>query len=96
MEISYIFAGETAVDVELALFKLKKILACNTLLLEGGSIINGAFERVDAVDELSLVVAPVIAGKDAKPLFMDSEIASFELIKVENEKGNLVLNYRRK
>ncbi|MBQ9761288.1 MAG: RibD family protein [Clostridia bacterium] len=96
MEISYIFAGETAVDVELALFKLKKILACNTLLLEGGSIINGAFERVDAVDELSLVVAPVIAGKDAKPLFMDSEIASFELIKVENENGNLVLNYRRK
>ncbi len=96
MEIPYIFAGEDAIDVELALFKLKNIIGCNTLLLEGGSILNGAFERGEAVDELSLVVAPVIAGKDSKPLFMDADIASFELVKAENENGNLVLNYRRK
>ena len=96
MEIPYIFAGETAIDVELALFKLKNIIGCETLLLEGGSIINGAFERVGAVDELSLVVAPVIAGKDSKPLFTDSDIASFELVRLDNENGNLVLNYQRK
>lgn len=95
MEIPYIFAGDTAIDVELALFKLKNIIGCETLLLEGGSIINGAFERAGAVDELSLVVAPVIAGKDSKPLFMDSDIASFELVGAENENGNLVLNYKR-
>ena len=95
MEIPYIFAGKTAIDVELALFKLKNIIGCNSLLLEGGSIINGAFERAGVVDELSLVVAPVIAGKDSKPLFMDSDIASFELVKAENENGNLVLNYKR-
>ena len=58
MEIPYIFAGEKSIDVELALFKLKNIIGCNALLLEGGSIINGAFERAGAVDELSLVVAP--------------------------------------
>jgi riboflavin biosynthesis pyrimidine reductase len=96
MEIPYIFAGETAIDVELALFKLKNIIGCDTLLLEGGSIINGAFERAGVVDELSLVVAPVVAGKDSKPLFMDSDIENFELVKVENENGNLVLNYKRK
>ena len=95
MEIPYIFAGDTAIDVELALFKLKNIIGCETLLLEGGSIINGAFERAGAVDELSLVVAPVIAGNDSKPLFMDSDIASFELVGAENENGNLVLNYKR-
>ena len=95
MEIPYIFAGKTAIDVELALFKLKNIIGCNSLLLEGGSIINGAFERAGVVDELSLVVAPVIAGKDSKPLFMDSDIASFELVKAENENGNLVLNYKK-
>ena len=77
------------------MFKLKNIIGCNSLLLEGGSIINGAFERAGVVDELSLVVAPVIAGKDSKPLFMDSDIASFELVKAENENGNLVLNYKR-
>ena len=96
MEIPYIFAGETSIDVEIALFKLKNIIGCEALLLEGGSIINGAFERAGAVDELSLVVAPVIAGKDSKPLFMDSDIANFELIGAENENGNLVLNYKRK
>ena len=96
MEIPYIFAGKTAIDVELALSKLKNIIGCETLLLEGGSIINGAFERVGAVDELSLVVAPVVAGKDSKPLFMDCDITSFELVKCENENGNLVLNYKRK
>ena len=96
MEIPYIFAGETSIDVELALFKLKNKIGCETLLLEGGSIINGAFERAGVVDELSLVVAPMIAGKDSKPLFMDSDMASFELVKSENENGNLVLNYKRK
>ena len=96
MEIPYIFAGETAIDVELALFKLKNIIGCEILLLEGGSIINGAFERAGAIDELSLVVAPIIAGKDSKPLFMDSDILNFELIKADNKNGNLVLNYKRK
>ena len=96
MEIPYIFVGETAIDVELALFKLKTIIGCETLLLEGGSIINGAFERAGVVDELSLVVAPMIAGKDSKPLFMDSDIENFELVKAENDNGNLVLNYKRK
>ncbi|MBE6544038.1 MAG: RibD family protein [Ruminococcaceae bacterium] len=95
MEIPYIFAGKTSIDVELALFKLKNIIGCEGLLLEGGSILNGAFARAGVVDELSLVVAPVIAGKDSKPLFMDSDLTSFELVKAENENGNLVLSYKK-
>lgn len=96
LEIPYVFAGANSIDVELALFKLKNIIGCETLLLEGGSIINGAFERAKAIDELSLVVDPVIADKNSKPLFWDSEIMKFELSKVENTDGILVLNYRRK
>lgn len=96
MGISYIFAGETAIDVTLALAKLKRLIGCNTLLLEGGSIINGAFERAGAVDELSLVMTPMVAGKDGKPLFTDADISDFELIHAENEKGNLILHYRKK
>ncbi|MBQ3015649.1 MAG: dihydrofolate reductase family protein [Clostridia bacterium] len=94
-KISYIFAGESSIDVKLALSKLKSIFGCKTLLLEGGSIINGSFERADAVDELSLVVAPIVADKDSKPLFMDSAISKYELVKAENENGNLILNYKR-
>ncbi len=95
MEIPYIFAGETEIDIDFALFKLKNIIGCEKLLLEGGSIINGAFLRADAVDELSLLTAPVVGGKDDKPLFSESVLRSFELKKAETTNGNLVLNYRR-
>ncbi len=96
MEIPYIFAGETEIDVELALFKLKNIIGCERLLLEGGSIINGAFQRADAIDELSLVVAPVIADKHDKPLFMDSILSDFELVSAESVEGNVVMKYKKK
>ena len=96
MEIPYIFAGETEIDAELALFKLKNIVGCETLLLEGGSIVNGYFQRADVIDEISLVVAPVTGEKDDKPLFMDSVISEYELIKAEKINGNVVLNYKKR
>lgn len=96
MGIPYIFAGEDKIDIEFALFKLKNIIGIDTLLLEGGSIINGAFQRTNTIDELSLVVAPVIADKDDKPLFMDSTVTDFELTKTETKDGALILNYKRK
>lgn len=96
LEIPYIFAGETEIDVDFALFKLKNIIGCDTLLLEGGSIINGSFQRADAIDELSLVTAPVVASSDGRPLFTDSIISDFELTESECINGCLVLNYKRK
>ena len=96
MEIPYIFAGETEIDVGIALEKLTSMAGCETLLLEGGSIINGAFQRAGMIDELSLVIAPIIAGKDDKPLFMDSVLSDFELIKADNIKGNVIVNYKKR
>lgn len=94
--IPYIFAGETDIDVNLALFKLRNIFGIDMLLLEGGSIINGSFLRADVIDELSLVVAPVIADEKDKPLFTDSELADFELAKVSQIENVVVLNYLKK
>lgn len=96
INIPYIFAGKDEIDVNLALFKLKNFIGCETLLLEGGSILNGSFQRADAIDELSLVVAPIVAGKDDKPLFMNGTNSNYELIESENINGNLVLNYKKK
>ncbi len=93
--IPYIFAGKTEIDVETALFKLKNIIGAETLLLEGGSILNGAFQRSDSIDELSLVVAPVVADKNDKPLFTDSTTMDFELIKSNIKDGVLTGNFRR-
>lgn len=96
MEIPFIIAGETEIDVNLALCKLKNIVGAETLLLEGGSIINGSFQRADVIDELSLVTAPIVADKNDKPLFTDSSSQNFELTKAEAVNGNLILNYKRK
>lgn len=96
MEIPYIFAGKSAIDVKTALSKLYTLIGADTLLLEGGSVINGAFQRADAIDELSLVVAPVVAGADSKPLFTNSSISDFELLSADADNGGLYLSYKRK
>lgn len=94
--VSYIFAGKTEMQIPLALEKLKNLFNIEKLLLEGGSIINGAFEREDVIDELSLVVAPIIADKDGKPLFWESKAATYEL-KEMKQMGNSVfwMNYKK-
>lgn len=95
MNIPYIFAGKEKIDVNIALSKLKNLIGADTLLLEGGSIINGAFLRGEAVDELSLVMAPVIADKNDKPLFMESKACNFKLINTKIRDGVIILNYKR-
>lgn len=97
MEIPYIFAGETEIDVKIALEKLKNLIGISSLLLEGGSIVNGYFERAGVIDELSLVVAPVIAAAEDKPLFMDSTISDFELKEIKQHDNSVVwMNYMKK
>lgn len=96
MGIPYIFAGNTEINIEEALFKLKAYFGINKLLLEGGSILNGAFQRAGVIDELSLVVAPLVADAEDKPLFMDSTLENYSLEDVRYQNGALWLNYRRK
>lgn len=93
--IAYVFAGEDEIDVPLALSKLKNLFHCETLLLEGGSIVNGYFQRADVIDEISLVVAPIVGEKDDKPLFDSAVKSQFSLSKAEEKSGNLILNYKR-
>lgn len=93
--VSYVFAGKKEIDVKLALQKLKSKLEIDSLLLEGGSIINGAFQRADVIDELSLVVAPITADKNDKPLFMKGTVSGFELVESKVKNGVSVLNYKR-
>jgi len=67
--VSYIFAGESVLDLHLALTKLRLLFDIRTLLLEGGSILNGAFHQAGLIDEVSLVIAPITADETDKPLF---------------------------
>lgn len=81
--ISYIFAGEFDIDLNIALEKLKRYFGIEHLLLEGGSILNGSFEREGLIDELSLVVAPVTGSAEDMPLFDNGISDSFTLVSAE-------------
>ena len=67
----------------------------NCLLLEGGSIVNGYFQRADVIDELSLVVAPIIADSKDKPLFMDSTSDDFKLKEIKQYGDVVWMNYKK-
>lgn len=96
IDVSYIFAGKKDLDLPLALDKLNRLFGIKNLLLEGGSVINGAFQRADLIDELSLTVAPITASAGDKPLFFDSVNSNYALINVKQfEGGVLWLNYKK-
>ena len=95
MGIPYIFAGDAEMDVEEALYKLKSYFGIKTLLLEGGSILDGAFQRASVIDELSLVMSPVVAAAGDKPLFMNSVVEEYHLAEVKNYNGILWLKYKK-
>ena len=77
--VSYIFAGETDLDITLALSKLNELFGIESLLLEGGSILNGAFYNENLVDEISLVVLPVSAQDDDGTLFNGNTGRKFKM-----------------
>jgi len=70
--VSYVFAGEEQIDLRVALETLNQELGIKRLLLEGGGTINGAFLRAGLVDEVSLLVLPVVDGAKGAPCVFDS------------------------
>ena len=94
--VSYIFAGKVDTDIHLALQKLYNLFGIRLLLLEGGSIINGAFCTADAIDEISTVTVPVVA-KDGLPLFYESSPSELSLVSSEVKCGDIIHSvYKRK
>lgn len=60
--VSYILAGETELDCELAVEKLRRLFGIEKLLICGGGGLDWTFLRAGMVDELSLVLSPVTDG----------------------------------
>lgn len=94
--VSYIFAGEREMNLPLALEKLTRFFGIEKLLLEGGSVLNGAFQREDLIDELSLVIAPMAGSAGDKPLFDNSTLDGYTLQKSKiSDNGVVWLNYTK-
>ena len=70
--VSYIFAGERALDLGRALDMLNRELGIKRLEVNGGGITNGAFLRAGLIDEISLAIFPAVDGMKGAPCVFDA------------------------
>jgi len=91
-----IIAGEEQVDYRVAFEKLNEFYGVKTLLTDSGGGLNSILLKAGLVDEVSLVISPVIVGKHSTNLFRNLEgKMNLELIRIERIRGNhLLVLYR--
>jgi 2,5-diamino-6-(ribosylamino)-4(3H)-pyrimidinone 5'-phosphate reductase len=70
--VSYLFGGQTEVNLKRVLEKLRAQFGIEKLLLEGGGKINGSFLAADLVDEVSVLVAPIADASVGTPSLFDA------------------------
>jgi riboflavin biosynthesis pyrimidine reductase len=102
--VSYFFAGDTSIDLGRALEFLNRELGVQRLLLEGGGVVNGSFLRAGLIDEVSLIVWPVVDGAAGAPCVFDSTpedaneaapLRAMQLLHAESmSDGSVWLRYR--
>lgn len=94
--VSYIIGGETDLDLTLVLEKLKSLFGIKLLLLEGGGTLNGSFQRAHLIDEVSVILAPAVAGEGEKCLFEGGSLEEYELKDARMmDGGSLWLRYEK-
>jgi riboflavin biosynthesis pyrimidine reductase len=90
-------AGDDDVDVALALSKLAADGA-RVVLCEGGPSLNGQLVAADALDELCLSLAPVVAGGSSPRMahgLVPPQVTGLRLDRVLESDGMLFLRYVR-
>lgn len=60
--VSYVTAGRERIDCTLLLAKLQELFQIDRVMVAGGGVLNWSFLTVGLVDEISLVLAPVVDG----------------------------------
>ncbi len=72
LNISYIIAGEDALDIALAMEKVKNLFGIQTLMLGGGGVLNWSFIQAGMCDELSVVIAAAADGSSETPALFET------------------------
>lgn len=71
--IPYLIGGQAHADLPGALEKLYTLLRVRAIHLEGGGTLNGAMLRAGLVDEIHLLVQPVMIGGRRTPTLADCD-----------------------
>ena len=74
INVSYIFGGKTEIDLVQVISTLAAELGTKRLIVEGGPTVSGSFLNAGLVDEVSVLILPLIDGRGEHP-------ASFEIAK---------------
>ena len=69
--ISYIATGKESIDLARAMCILAETFGVERLAVLGGGVINGAFLNAGLIDELSLLLAPGIDGRNGMRAVFD-------------------------
>ncbi|NKJ49194.1 pyrimidine reductase [Burkholderia sp. SG-MS1] len=70
--VSYVFGGKRGIDLDQVMQTLARELGVKKLIVEGGSHVSGAFVNAGLVDEVSVLILPLVDGRSEHP-------ASFEV-----------------
>lgn len=74
IEVSYFFGGKADIDLALVVQTLADELGTARLIVEGGPHVSGSFVDAGLVDEVSVLILPLVDGRGDHP-------ASFEVAK---------------
>lgn len=66
-DVSYMFAGRHAIDIDAMLAGMRAEFGVARLVVGGGGRINGSFLDAGRIDELSILTYPVVDGRPASP-----------------------------
>jgi riboflavin biosynthesis pyrimidine reductase len=65
--VSYVFGGKTEIDLGAVIDTLARELKVERLIVEGGSHVSGAFVNAGLVDEVSVLILPLVDGRTEHP-----------------------------
>ena len=66
-DISYVFGGDDEIDFNSLFIKIKKLFNLDKIVVEGGGILNGSVMAEDLIDEISLLITPIVLNKTDSP-----------------------------
>ena len=67
INVSYMFGGKSALDLDKVIQTLARELGVKKLIVEGGSHVSGAFVNAGLVDEVSVLILPLVDGRSEHP-----------------------------
>jgi riboflavin biosynthesis pyrimidine reductase len=101
IQVSYIFGGKTDVDLHKVVDVLASELGRKRLIVEGGPHVSGSFLNAGLVDEVSVLLLPLIDGRGEHPASFEVPTESWQqpaylkLVSAEvQEGGGVWLRYK--